>query len=91
MNGPLLHHTLSFNSFVIYQPGQILLISIWLTISLLDNVIFHTIISLSFSLSSPLLLLALVVSGTACYLISRQKEGQNLTIAGLFSLLFSVQ
>jgi len=33
-------------------------------------------------ISSPLLLLAIVVSGTACFLISKQKEGQTLTVAG---------
>lgn len=33
-------------------------------------------------ISSPLLLLAIVVSGTACYLISTQKEGKTVKIAG---------
>jgi len=33
-------------------------------------------------ISSPLLLLAITVSGTACYLLSTQKEGKTLQIGG---------
>jgi len=33
-------------------------------------------------ISSPLLLLAICVSGTACYLISTQKEGKTLHVGG---------